>query len=407
MTLSAIWSRFPRQYWLMFFGMLISTIGASMIWPFQMIFITSRLGLPLATVATLSTINAAAGIVSSFIGGPITDRAGRKWVMVISLAVNGLVYLGMSQATTYWHFALLMLLGGAFNPLYRLAADAMMADLVPPKDRTDGYSIFRMSNNLGLSLGPTIGGFIAASSYNRAFFIGAAGMVIYSVMIAVMARETLPSRDPSSIPVRERFGGYDAVIADRKYISFVGTFTLVTMCASIMWVLLSVYTNQNFGLSERQYGFIPATNAIMVVVLQVLVTQFTKRRHPLWMVSLGGLLYAIGAGSVALGTGFWGFWSAMVIMTFGELILVPVSSTYIANLAPADKRARYMSLYALTWPVANGIGPLMGGLLNDRLGPQYIWVGAGLFGLLGAIGYAIQARHQTRTSTDPQIDPAL
>ena len=385
----------------MFLGMLISTIGSSMIWPFQMIYITGKLGLPLTTVATLNTINAGAGVIASFIGGPITDKAGRKWVMVISLAMNGLVYVFMSHAQSYWQFALLMVFAGAFNPLYRLGADAMMADLLPPEDRVDGYSIFRMSNNLGLSLGPTIGGFIAAASYSRAFYMGAAGMIIYSLLMTIFARETLPKADHMQKQTRERFGGYGTVFADKRYMPFVTTFTLVTMCASIMWVLLSVYTKQNFGLSERQYGFIPATNAIMVVVLQVLITQFTKRHHPLWMVALAGVFYAVGAGSVALATGFWGFWLAMVIMTFGELILVPTSSTYVANLAPADMRARYMSLYALTWPVANGIGPLMGGFLNDTFGPQFIWVGAGSLGLLGAVAFGIQARRASRPQPLP------
>ena len=115
--------------------------------------------------------------------------------MVISLLGNGLVYLLQSHATTYGGFALAMGLAGAFNPLYRVAADAMMADIIPSDQRSEAYSVMRMSNNLGISLGPTIGGFIAARSYNTVFYIAASGMIIYSLLIILFARETLPGKN--------------------------------------------------------------------------------------------------------------------------------------------------------------------------------------------------------------------
>ncbi|HEX7976010.1 MAG TPA: MFS transporter, partial [Anaerolineales bacterium] len=126
---------YPRQFWLLFWGMLISTIGASMIWPFLMIYVSGKLRLPLTTVASLMTLSAIMGLVFSFIAGPVTDRAGRKWVMVVSLLGNAAGYLLMSRAATLPQFALLMAFNGAVNPLYRVGADAMMADLIPPERR--------------------------------------------------------------------------------------------------------------------------------------------------------------------------------------------------------------------------------------------------------------------------------
>ncbi len=103
--------------------------------------------------------------------------------------------------------------------------------------------------------------------------------------------------------------------------------------------------------------------------------------------------FNVAAGGVALATHFWGFWVCMVVMTIGELILAPTSSTYAANLAPSDKRGRYMSLYGLTWPVGAGIGPIFGGLLNDLLSPQATWYGGMVVGLIGALIFALLGRH--------------
>jgi MFS family permease len=397
---------FPRQFWLMFIGMLISTIGSSMIWPFLMIYVSERLALPLAAIASLLTINAAAGLISSFIAGPITDRLGRKWVMVISLAVNGGGYVLLSQATTLPAFAIIMTLQGAFNPLYRVGADAMMADLIPPEKRMDAYSLLRMSNNIGVSVGPAVGGFIASVSYTFAFIIAAVGMGSYALLLTIFARETLPRLESRLSSRPERFGGYGQILRDRPFMSFVATFALTQVTAAMLWVLLSVYTKENYQLSERMYGLIPTTNALMVVFFQMAVTRMTKSRAPMRVLALGSLFYALGVGSVALGRGFWAFWLSMVITTIGELILTPTATTLAANLAPVEMRGRYMSIYGLTWAFGQGIGPLFGGLLNDNLGPFAIWYGAGMIGMLAVAAFLLLARRYREGDVAGQAAPS-
>ena len=398
---------FPSQFWLLFWGVLISTFGGSMIWPFLMIYVSSKLALPLMTVASLLTFNSIMGLVFSFIAGPVIDRFGRKWVMVISLVVNGIGNVFMSQAHTLPAFAILMGLSGAFNPLLRVGADAMMADLIPPEKRPDAYSVLRMGNNVGVALGPAIGGFVAAASYTGAFLIAATGMLVYGLMIAFFAHETLPARSNAAgqtIESRpERFAGYGRIFRDSRFMSFVMGFTLNQVTASIMWVMLSVYSKTNFGLSERVYGLIPTTNALMVVFLQIYVTQVTKRRPPLLVLASGALFYAVGLASVSLGRGFWGFWGSMVVMTIGELIIVPTATTYAANLAPSDMRGRYMSLYGLSQGVAQGIGPILAGFLNDNVSPVSIWYGAGVVGLCAVTTFLVIARIFPHTG---EIKPA-
>jgi MFS family permease len=108
--------------------------------------------------------------------------------------------------------------------------------------------------------------------------------------------------------------------------------------------------------------------------------------------ALGSVFYAVAVGSVAFGYDFWGFWVSMVILTVGELILVPTSTTYVANWAPADMRGRYMSVYGLTWVFAMGVGPLLGGVLNDQFGPASIWYGGAFIGFLSVIGFIVLAK---------------
>jgi MFS family permease len=388
--LRSLYQNYPKQFWLMFIGMLISTVGGSMIWPYLMIYVSETLAAPMTLAASLMTLNSAFGLVASFLVGPVIDRFGRKWVMVISLLGNGITYLFFSGASELPAFIVLMALSGIANPLYRMSGDAMVADLIQPDKRVDAYALLRMSNNVGVALGPAIGGFLAATSYTLAFYFAAVGMAIYGLLLAFFAKETLPDRSEGEAQVNpsdERFGGYLKIVRDRSFMTLALGYTLVIICASLIWVVLPVYAKENYGIPENIYGFIPTTNALMVVTLQVLVTQITKRFPTIPILTVGATFYMIAVGGMSFGEGFWGFWIFMVVMTIGELILVPTASTFAANLAPADMRGRYMSIFGLSWRIAIGTGPILGGILNDNLGPKAIWYGGVLIGLMSVITF--------------------
>ncbi len=362
----------------------------SMIWPFLVVYISEELTLPLTTITSLITINAVMSLSSSLIAGSITDRIGRKWAMVISLAVNGVTFLLMIPANTYGQYAVLMALRGIFQPLYRVGSDAMIADLVPAEQRSDAYALTRLSKNVGIAVGPALGGVIATTSYGITFSIASGATIFFSILIALFAFETLPD---AARKVQERFvenlKGYEKIFKDRIFTSFIAGFTLRQISGSILWVLLGAYAKTNYGLAENLYGLIPTTNALMVVFLQLSVTRKTSRYSPLKVMSLGTLLYGLGVGSIAFGTGFWGFLISMVVVTVGELMVIPTASTYTANRAPENMRGRYMSLLALTWGAGSMVGPLMGGFLNDNISPASIWYGGGAAGIMGSIIFLV------------------
>lgn len=376
---------YPTQFWLMFCGMFLSTVGTSMIWPFLMIYISEKLDQTLTAATSLLTINAFTSLCTSFIAGIITDKLGRKWVMVFSLIGNGLVYLLMGQALTLTHFTILMIFWGFFNPLYRVGGDAMVADLIQPLKRPDAYALLRMSNNVGIAIGPAIGGFIATSSYNIAFICASAGLLSYGALLLLFGHETLPKQDQPTTDIYEFLSGYKLVFRNRPFMLLVTSFALAQMAVVPIWVLMSVYAKAEHGIPESQFGLIATTNAILVVLFQLPMTHRTKRYPPIMIMIVSTAIYAVAVGAVAIATNFWGFWSCMVCMTIGELMLVPTVSSFAANMAPIDMRGRYLSIFGMTWGIASGISSLIGGLLSDTFGPQFIWYGAALMGSFGVV----------------------
>ncbi len=386
---------YPPQFWLMASGLLISSAGTSMIWPFLMIYVSEKLRLSLSTVSTLITLNATCGLLASFVAGTVADKLGRKPVMILSLAINGIGYFLLSQATTFLQFAILMFVMGAANPLYQVGADAMLADLIGPEKRTNAYAIIRMVNNAGIAIGPAAGGFLADISYSYAFMGAAGGMVIYAILLFLRAQETLARAYHPTQPAAESMGGYGKVLKDGGFVAFALLMGLGLIAPSMVWTLVAVYAKQNYGLPESLYGWLPTTNALMCVFVQFFVTRFFRRYRSLTVATIGMLTYAVGVGSFALMRSFWGFWASMVVMTFGELILIPTASKYIADLAPVDMRGRYMSFYWFAWGIARAVAPLIGGSLNDNLSPRSIWIGGLVIGLTSTLGLFILSQRRT------------
>jgi MFS family permease len=393
--LNALYNEYPRQYWLMIVGVILATAGGGMIWPFLLIYASGKLDLPLSTVAALISINAGTGLLASLIAGSLADKVGRKVVMNFSLTVTGLAYFLLMRAETYPQFVGLMIMIGLSNPLYQVGADAMLADMITSEKRMDAYAINRIANNAAFAIGPAIGGFLATRSYDLAFYCAGIGFTAYSVLLFFLARETLnKSTTNTSIP-NSPAEGYGRVVKDRNYMAFVGMISLGLIAPTMLWILMPVYAKTNFGIPEALYGWIPTTNALMCVFAQYSVTRVTRRYSALPVLGTGMLIYAFGAGSVALMSSFWGFWLSMVILTFGELTLVPTASKYVADLAPADLRGRYMSMYWLGWGLARTLAPVIGGFLNDNIAPRAIWVGGLLLGLTSTLGIFLLSRAST------------
>jgi len=394
-SIKTLYHEYPRQYWLMITGIVLSTAGASMIWPFLIIYASGKLDMPLAKVAALISINAGTGLIFSLVAGTLADKVGRKVVMNFSLTVNGIAYFLLLFAHTYPQFAGLMVLVGLSNPLYQVGADAMLADMIPSEKRTDAFTINRIANNAAFAMGPAIGGFLATRSYNLAFYCAGIGFISYSILLFFLAKETLvvvPRNESVSSGLDEIMQSFKRVGSDKVFMAFVMAVSVGLIAPTLLWILMPVYSKTNFGIPEFLYGWIPTTNGLMCVFVQYPVTRMTRRYRALPVLAAGMFIYAIGVGSVALMSGFWGFWLSMVILTFGELTLVPTSSKYVADLAPADLRGRYMSIYWLGWGLARTLSPILGGFLNDNVGPRAIWIGGLLIGLASASGLVLLSR---------------
>jgi len=382
-------NQYPGQFWLLLCGAFINSVGGTMIWPFLLLFFRSNLGISMLEASSLLTVKAAASLASSFLAGTLTDRLGRKSVMVFSLITSGLIYLLFIPQNPYWVFVILMALSGTVEPMYRVGSNAMVADMLPVQDRSSGYASMRMIVNIGMTIGPVLSGILILKSYAFMFSISAACLIFYGLFLWVLIRETLiitPAQSSPSSNIKRK-SGYRQIFRDKIFMTICVLFFFTTTCMAPVFITLTAYANENFAIPESQLALIMTTNAVMVILFQFPFTRYTEKRSPIPVMTVGALLYALGAGSVALGSTLVHFVGSMAILTFGEIILMPTATTYTANLAPQHLRGRYMSVFGIAMEAGIGLGPIMAGALNDFFFPKAIWIGCMVFGMIGFIGF--------------------
>jgi len=281
----------------------------------------------------------------------------------------------------------------------------MIADILPEKQRQEGFGVLRVVGNLSWIIGPTIGGVVANINFFYLFVIDA----VISCIVAVIINRVIPETKPEPHAHAEHESlmqtllGYRIVLKDIAFMAFMVAGMLMLIVYQQMYGTLSVYLRDNHGINPSGYGFLMTTSAITVVLFQFWVSRIIKHRPPFLMMAFGTVFYMIGFALFGMVTVYVLFALNIVIITIGEMIIMPTSQALAANFAPDTMRGRYMAIFGLSWAIPSTIGPGAAGYILDNYNPNLLWfIGGALCGLSVLAYYALHLRIGQR----PQFAPA-
>jgi MFS family permease len=398
-------SPYPAQFWILFFGQLVSAIGMSLVWPFMTIYVREKLDVTLTVVGLVLAANSMSGLLSQLIGGPVVDRFGRKLAMVVSLAGRAVIMLALGLADSLLSFTVLIVLSGSFGSLFQPALNSMVADMMEPESRIEAYGLMRIVSNLGIAIGPAIGGFIATRSYLISFLAASLASAIYFFITILLVKETRPELPAGQTSEVSGGGGYGRLMRDMPFLLFCATFAIMGIAYAQMMTIFPVYIKEQFLIPEDRFGLIMATNAAMVVLFQWPVTRKLKRLALGPALALGTAFVSVGLGLVAFSNTFSWFLVSMIIVTIGELIFAPSSTAFAANLAPEAMRGRYMGVFGMSMGLSFGMAPAVGGIISDSLGPASVWQIMAVVALLSAFAFLAigKGASNVATQTEPTV----
>jgi MFS family permease len=395
---------YPRPFWTLIGASFIDNLGGALLFPFFTLYVTAKFAVGMTTVGLLFALFSLASVVGSTVGGALTDRLGRKKMLIFGLLASASTVLVMGLADTIALFAVGAVLAGLFANTGQPAQQAMVADLLPKHQRTEGYGIQRVIQNLAVIFGPVIGGFMAAISYLLLFVTDAIASTITATIVFFKLPETKPEAtedEGERESMAQTFRGYSVPLKDLPFQAFLLASALATIVYMQMHTTLAVYLRDSYDVPPQGYAALLSMNALMVVLLQFPTTRRIKRFSPMLMMAAGTLLYAIGFGLFGVASGYVMFIIAMLIITTGEMLVVPVSQALVASMSPEAMRGRYMAMYDFSWVIPMAVGPLLAGLIMDNADPRWVWYASLLVGLLSTGIYLLLLKRGIPRSTEP------
>ncbi len=368
--------QYPSKFWVVAGAGFIDVVGRTLIMPFFTLFVTQKFGVGMTQAGILLATFSVSGFVGNMIGGALTDRLGRRAMILFGLVFSALSAVSMGLVNELRLFYVLAVTVGLLSDVAGPAHSAMIADLLPEEKRAEGFGMLRVVANMAWIIGPTIGGLLASRSYLLLFILDAVCSMITALIIFRLIPETRPqaAQLAHQESLVQTFIGYRRALSDRPYVGFLVVAIAMNLVYLQLYSTFSVFLRDVHGAGPRVYGMLMSLNATTVVLLQFWITRKLRAYPPMLIMALGTFFYMVGFGMFSFIAGVPLFALAMLLITIGEMIVMPVSSALVARFAPEEMRGRYMAVFALCWQVPSAIGPWAAGIILDNFDPRLIWV---------------------------------
>ena len=390
-----IYHEYPSRFWVLVAVGFVDGIGGTLLFPYFSLYITHKFSVGMTEAGLLLGIFSITGLIGSMVGGALTDKFGRKSIMLFGLVFSAVSALSMGLVNNLTAFYLLAVVVGLLSNVGGPANQAMIADILPEKQRATGFGIMRVAGNFTWIIGPTIGGLVASHSYLALFIIDTVFSLITAALVFKFIQETKPETPEGH--VQESFGqtmrGYLLVLKNKLYLAFILVSILMLLVYTQMYSTLSVFMRDYRGIDPQGYGLTLSISAVLVIVAQFWVTRKTKDYSPMLMMAAGTFFYMIGFTMFGFIKPLWLFIVAVLIITVGEMIVVPTGQALVARFAPEDMRGRYMATYGLAWTIPQTIGPTAAGVILDNYNPNWVWYLGGIISAIAIFGFILLHRH--------------
>ena len=373
---------------------IVTAFGFSVAMPYLSLYFHTELGVPMKIVGMILMISAATGALAQIWGGEISDRLGRKSIMVVSMIVRGFAFLAVSYfihvRSHYLIIALFLVFNSFIGSLFMPASNAMIADVADAKVRVEAYGLIRIGANAGWAIGPALGGFLAGFSYASLFVITALTCFGSAVLIRFFTDESL-AKDGTEKP---GFRDILTIMKDRGFVKLCLYSAIIFIVMGQLISPLSVYGVDRVGISKVELGYLFSLNGLLIVLLQYPVTRIIKQRHTVGFLVAGCLLYGLGYFSVGFGRSMTALMVSILVVTLGEMIVSPTSTGLASRFAPENRRGRYMGFFGLSEMLGWSLGPFVGGMLLDIFPGRsiFIWSVIMALSLVAAYGFSTLRR---------------
>ena len=326
-------------------------------------------------------------VFGALIGGFLTDKVGYFKVMFISLMLTAIAFFVVMVLNNFYFLCvgifLLSLIADAFRPANLTAIEAFSKK----ENMTRSLSLVRLAINLGYSLGPLMGGYIATIlGYNFLFIFNGTAILIGGIVFYFLFKNKKQKTAPDKL-TKEQAEHLDMPWANKHYMIYLGLFTVTIIVFLQLLYTVPLFFKTDYGFSEAKIGIVMALNGLIIAIFEMpLIFTIEKIFRPVKLVVIGGIL--MGVSMLMLGCISHFLTAALLFtlfITIGEILSFPFSNTYAMSFSKDHNRGKYMGLYTMTFSIAHVIGPMTGLTIAENFGFSTLWVASAVICIIASL----------------------
>jgi MFS family permease len=363
----------PRALWLLIIGMVVNVTGSSFLWPLNTIYIHDHLGKSLSVAGVVLMLNSAASVIGNLYGGSLFDKIGGYKSIILGICITLVALVGL----TFWHdwpayivFQIIIGFGTGiiFPSMYAMAGSVWI------EGGRKAFNAIYVAQNLGVALGASLGGIVAAHSFQLIFLANTIMYVLF-LLIAVFGYKGIlvDSGQQATIDLNV------PAVKNKKNLTallILCTGYLLCWVAYVQWQTTIASYTQEIHISLTQYSLLWSINGALIVVGQPLLNSVLKHLTAslkLQMI-IGIGIFIVSFLVAGKATVFSGFLVGMIILTIGEMFIWPAVPTVAFDLAPKGREGFYQGIVNSTATGGRMIGPLLGGMLVDMYNMSALFI---------------------------------
>ncbi|MFL6233070.1 MAG: MDR family MFS transporter [Thermoanaerobaculia bacterium] len=392
-------SGLSRSVWLLSLASLINRSG-TMVMPFLVLFLVEKRGFTTTQAGQTLALYGLAAMAASYYGGRLCDRFGALRIMQWSLVLTGLSFWALGVVPGRPAISAMVLALALVGEVFRPANLSALTAASDPGERTRSIALMRLAVNAGMTVGPSVGGLLAAFGYGWLFLVDGATSILAAVLLFFVfpgVHTAAPAARPAgSAPARSPF-------RDLPVMAILGMMFLLSVVVFQVTSTFPLTLRDLYGFSEARIGVALASNTVIIVLFEMVLIHALARRDPLKVGGFGSFLFGAGLALLPFGSGLGYAVFTVAVWTVGEMLSFPLLTSAIASRAPEEARGTYMGLLNFSFATGFVVAPLVGTWVYQHLGPRALWLGCGALGLLVWIGIHAVAVWAATAPSEPSL----
>ncbi|WP_379967567.1 MDR family MFS transporter [Ectobacillus sp. sgz5001026] len=370
--------------WNIIIGTLFARLATSMSMPFLAIYLTMTKGVSPSVTGAIIGISMLVGVFASFIGGSLSDKYGREKIMVGSIIVWTLVFIGFAFADNIVAFFLLNAGNGICRAFFEPTSRALLSDLTKPENRLMIFNLRYGAINAGVAIGPIVGLQLGTSSSTTPFLVAAAVYILYMASLLIQFRHYEFVKTPKDQHVTMK-QSLHIIRKDRVlFLTIIGLIACNVVYSQFSSNLSQYFANSGvFYDGVKIFSYALTINAVSVIVFQYPVTRIGKKYSALVSIMIGTLIVSVGLFCIGLSKTEWMVYACTILFTVGEVLMFSMTDLFIDQISPSYAKGSYFGAMGFTG-FGSVIGPWLGGILLEHYGYQN---GGFVFSLVAILGF--------------------